>query len=219
MSRPLSYRKSTNFRSLQFSNKFKILKVKEKLPKKIVIMASGRGTNARAIIDYFAGNMQVEVSLVLSNNADAGVLDIAAERGIPTLSFTRKSFYKTEEIINVLTAIQPDLIILAGFMWMIPQNIITTFPHQIINIHPALLPKYGGKGMYGSHVHRAVLAHKERESGITIHYVNEHYDEGKIIARFKTSITSEDDLASLETKIHQLEHAHYAPVIEQLLFS
>ncbi len=202
----------------QFSNKLRILKVEnEHHPKKIIIFASGTGSNAEVIINHFSQNPAINVSYVLSNNPKARVLTMAESKSVNTLCFTRQQLYKSDFVLHFLQEQSPDLIVLAGFMWMVPLSIVQAFPDKIINIHPALLPKYGGKGMYGHHVHEAVLANGERESGITIHYVNEHYDKGQIIAQFKTAISADDNLERLETKIHQLEHAHYAEVIDQIL--
>ncbi len=185
--------------------------------KKVVIFASGTGSNAEKIIDYFSDNERVEIKMVLSNNPKAPVLKMAKKKGVNTFYFSRKALYDSKEVLAKLQKINPDLVVLAGFMWIIPQNIIRAFPKSIINIHPSLLPKYGGKGMYGNHVHRAVLAHQETETGISIHYVNEHYDEGELIAQFKVKLDKEDDLAQLVQKIKHLEHRNYAPVIEKLL--
>lgn len=140
------------------------------------------------------------------------------DNGLHTLSFDRTDFYETDKILNLLLKEDPDLIILAGFLWKVPEKIVQRFPRKIINIHPALLPKYGGKGMYGNHVHQAVLANKEAYSGISIHYVNAFYDEGQLIAQFKTPVTAEDDLDSLKEKIQKLEHENFAKTIKTLLF-
>lgn len=185
---------------------------------KIVIFASGTGSNARAIMNFFKNNKRVEISCILTNNPKAGVLKIAENEQIPARVFNREIFYKSDEILDFLQEINPDLIVLAGFMWLLPQNLVQYFEGKIINIHPALLPKYGGKGMYGNNVHKAVLENKERETGITIHYVNEKYDEGKIIAQHKLLVTPDETMDSLVEKIHRLEHENYPKVIQQLLF-
>lgn len=182
-------------------------------------MASGQGSNAQAIMDYFSDRPGVSVSLVLSNNKNANVLTIARDYGIKTVSFNRNEFYQSDKILDLLVGEAPDLIVLAGFMWKVPEKFLLAFPRKIINIHPALLPKYGGKGMYGKRVHRAVLANGEKKSGISIHYCNADYDKGKLIDQFKTPVAVEDDVASLSTKIKTLEHRNYAKVIDQLLFS
>lgn len=185
--------------------------------KHIVILASGTGSNAKAIVNYFSSRRDIRVSHILSNNPNAEVLDMAKDKGIPTYSFNRKALYKSKEVLYFLNKSQPDLIVLAGFMWIIPEGLIKAFPNKIINLHPSLLPKYGGKGMYGENVHQAVLDHKESETGISIHYINEKYDEGKIIAQFKTPVNPDDKRADLIEKIKNLEHANYAKVIDNLL--
>ncbi len=182
---------------------------------KIAIFASGTGSNASKIVEYFKGHPSIEVSLVVSNKATAPVLDMAATSGIPTLLLNRASFYETEELLGQLKGI--DLIVLAGFLWLIPDYLVRHFPRRIVNIHPALLPKYGGKGMYGKYVHQAVQAAGEKESGITIHYVNEHYDEGRLIFQTSCLLEPEDDAEVIARKVLSLEHRHFAPVIEQLL--
>lgn len=186
--------------------------------KRIIILASGTGSNAEAILNYFKNRKNIHVTHILSNNPKAKVLDMAQKRGVENLSFNRKDLYETDKILNLIKQARPDLIILAGFLWIIPKKIIENFPDKIINIHPALLPKYGGKGMYGERVHRAVLEKKEKETGITIHYVNENYDEGKIIAQYSTTLTSEDNMESVLAKIRKLEHTNYPKIIENLLF-
>lgn len=182
---------------------------------RIAIFASGTGSNARKIVEYFKGHASIEVSLVVTNKATAPVLDMAATHGIPTLLLNRVTFYETEELLGQLKGI--DLIVLAGFLWLIPDYLVRHFPRRIVNIHPALLPKYGGKGMYGKYVHQAVKAAGETESGITIHYVNEHYDEGRVIFQASCPLESEDDAEAIAQKVLSLEHRHFAPVIEQLL--
>ncbi len=184
--------------------------------KRIVIFASGSGTNAENIIKYFNHSAVVTVVRVLTNNQHAKVLDRAKRLHIKTLSFSRKEFSQEDTILNLLTK-EADYIILAGFLWRIPANIVAAFANKIINIHPALLPKYGGKGMYGMNVHKAVVENKERETGITIHFVNENYDEGAIIFQEKVSITSEDTPETVATKIHELEYEHFPKVIEQII--
>ena len=185
--------------------------------KKIIILASGTGSNAEAILNYFENNNQIKVSHILSNNPKAKVLQMAKKRNVENFSFDRKDLYESDKIYDFFKETNPDLIILAGFLWIVPEKIIRAFPDKIINIHPSLLPKYGGKGMYGNNVHHAVLTNREKETGITIHYVNEKYDEGKIIANFKTPINPEEDLNTLLIKIRKLEHQNYPKVIEQLL--
>ncbi|PZD79061.1 phosphoribosylglycinamide formyltransferase [Mesonia sp. K7] len=186
-------------------------------PKKIVIFASGTGSNAKKIIEYFADNPNIVVSQVFSNNIKAKVLKTAHELDVQALHFDKAAFYDTNEVLNVLADIKPDLIVLAGFLWLMPNKVLKEFPDKVINLHPALLPKYGGKGMYGNRVHEAVLANNEKETGITFHYVNEKYDEGKIIAQEKVTIEEGETLESLVKKIHALEHKHFVKVIENLL--
>ena len=185
--------------------------------KRIIIFASGSGTNAENIIKYFQKLKTAEVTHVFSNNQRAKVLRRAHDLKVKALHFDRASFYDTNEVLNILKDAQPDLIVLAGFLWIFPKKIIDVFPDQVINIHPALLPKYGGKGMYGDHVHEAVVRNQEKESGITIHYVNEHYDEGAIIFQAKTEVKKEDTPEDVANAIHQLEYKHFPIVIEKVL--
>ncbi len=185
--------------------------------KKIVIFASGSGTNAENIIRYFSDSENVRVALVLSNKRNAGVLDRADKHDIEALYFNRKALYRSDIILNVLKSIGPDLIVLAGFLWKFPDNILRAFPDSVINIHPALLPKYGGKGMYGLNVHRAVTENRETTSGITIHYVNENYDEGAVIFQTETAVLPSDSPEDVAHKIHALEYEHFPKVIEKLL--
>lgn len=186
--------------------------------KKIVIFASGTGSNAENIINYFQPRDQVEVVLVLSNKKTAKVLQKAHELEVNALYFDKAALYDTKEVLHILKDTDPDLIVLAGFLWMLPENILKTFPNKIINIHPALLPKYGGKGMYGMRVHETVVENKEKKTGISIHYVNENYDEGEIIAQFETELLPDETAEQIAEKIHRLEHEHFPKVIENLLF-
>ncbi|MDY8135115.1 phosphoribosylglycinamide formyltransferase [Aquimarina sp. 2201CG5-10] len=186
--------------------------------KRIIIFASGSGSNAENIIKYFNTLKNAEVTHVFSNNQRAKVLKRAHSLKVKALHFDKESFYDTNEVLNILTDAQPDIIVLAGFLWIFPKKIIDAFPNKVINIHPALLPKYGGKGMYGHHVHQAVVRNKEKETGITIHYVNEHYDEGAIIFQAKTSIAANDSAEDVANSIHTLEYKHFPIVIEELLF-
>ena len=183
----------------------------------ICIFASGNGTNAEAIIDHFSDSSEVAVQLIISSRNDAFVLQRAKNHQIRSLVLDKSKFKGTAEILDDLNNYGIDFIALAGFMWLVPAYLIKAFPNKIVNIHPALLPKFGGKGMYGSHVHDAVIAAGEVKSGITIHYVNENYDEGAIITREVCPVTSKDTAASLAEKIHELEHQHYARVIEELI--
>jgi len=185
--------------------------------KRIVIFASGSGTNAENIIKHFQRKKNAEVTHVFSNKSHAKVLNRAHALKIQALHFDREALYQTNDVLHILLDAQPDLIVLAGFLWIFPKKIIDKFPKKVLNIHPALLPKYGGKGMYGHHVHEAVVQNQEKESGITIHYVNEHYDEGAIVFQAKTAISSEDTPDDVAHKIHQLEYKHFPEVIEQVL--
>jgi phosphoribosylglycinamide formyltransferase-1 len=185
--------------------------------KRIAIFASGSGTNAERIMSHFQNHPVGKVTIVLSNKPDATVLERAARFNVPTRVFNRESFYEKEEISDLLSELDIDLIVLAGFLWLIPGGLIRNFPGRIINIHPALLPKYGGKGMYGKHVHEVVLANEETESGISIHFVNEVYDDGRIIFQAKCEVQPGDTPQSLAARIHKLEHEHYPRVIERLL--
>jgi phosphoribosylglycinamide formyltransferase-1 len=185
--------------------------------RKIAIFASGSGTNAQRIIEFFSGNPEITVSLVLSNKPDAYVLERAKKLKVPVVVFDRHTFKETNDIPNLLKKEGIDFIVLAGFLWLIPLNLIRTYPGRIINIHPALLPKYGGKGMYGEKVHEAVLQSRDKESGISIHYVNEKYDEGNIIFQAKCEVLPDDTPDSLAKRVHQLEYKHYPEVIEKLI--
>jgi len=187
--------------------------------KRIVVFASGSGTNAENLITYFNNNDHATVVLVLTNNPQAKVLDRAKRLKVSALSFNKKAFTETDDVLNILRTSKPDLIVLAGFLWKFPEKILHEFPNKVINIHPALLPKYGGKGMYGMHVHEAVVENKEPETGITIHYVNEHYDEGAIIFQTKCIVNPKDSADDVANKIHQLEMDHFPKVVEELLFS
>ena len=185
--------------------------------KNIAIFASGNGSNAERVALYFKNNDEVNIALILTNRPNAGVLKRAEKLGIPTLVFDRNSFYHTEKIADTLKNKKIDLIILAGFLWLIPNNLLKAYPGKIVNIHPALLPKYGGKGMYGHHVHQAVIDDREKESGITIHYVNENYDEGQVIFQTRVKVNDTDTPDLLANKIHKIEHEYYPVVIKELL--
>ncbi|MFO7745660.1 MAG: phosphoribosylglycinamide formyltransferase [Psychroflexus sp.] len=185
--------------------------------KKIIVFASGNGTNAINIYHYFRDNEEIEVSHILSNNKRSRVLRRAHDLGIKCIHFEKDDLYDSRTLIEVIKDINPSLIAFAGFLLKVPESFLAAFPDQIVNIHPSLLPKYGGEGMYGERVFRKTLKNKEKESGITIHYVNEEYDEGEIIAQFKIDLDSNEDLNSLEEKIHSLEYEHYPKVIEKLL--
>jgi phosphoribosylglycinamide formyltransferase-1 len=181
----------------------------------LAIFASGTGTNTQQIIQYFKSHQAVRVALVVCNKPRAGVIEVAATAGIPVLMLEKEHFFTGDAYIPELLKFGIDFIVLAGFLWKIPPRLIRTFPNRIINIHPALLPKYGGKGMYGQHVHEAVIAAGEKESGISIHYVDEWYDHGNIIFQARCEINENDDAASLAQKIHALEHMHYPAIIEK----
>ena len=185
--------------------------------KRIAIFVSGGGTNLQRIAEYFAQNNDVEIVCVVSNNKDAYANQRAKNLGIPLL-LVDKDYFNSELFIERMKSLDVDLIVLAGFLWLIPQRLIEDFPNKIINIHPALLPKYGGKGFYGHHVHEAVVAAHEKESGITIHYVNEKYDSGSIIFQKKVALTPSDTPDDVAAKIHILEQENFPLVIEKLLF-
>lgn len=186
-------------------------------PKKIVIFASGSGTNAENIIRYFENSEVVRVVAVFSNKPSAKVLIRAHKLNIKSFCFERDSFYKSDEVLNILKDLNPDLIVLAGFLWLFPSKILNAFPGKVINLHPALLPNFGGPGMYGEHVHNAVIDQKQQETGITIHYVNENYDEGQTIFQTSIPVASTDTPKSLAEKIHDLEYRHFPEVIKNLL--
>ena len=183
---------------------------------KLAILASGSGSNAENIANYFANNNNVEISLIVSNKKDAFVLERAKKLNIPSAVFTNKQMKEETDLLETLKK-EADFIILAGFLLKVPENIIEAFPNKIVNIHPALLPNYGGKGMYGMHVHNAVKANNEPKSGITIHYVNENYDEGAIIFQADTALTPEDSADDIAAKINTLEYEHFPKVIEEVI--
>lgn len=187
------------------------------MTKKIAVFASGSGSNAENIYEYFKGNDAVEVALILTNNHNAGVIERAKRLAIPYHVFNRNDFTQSNSIVDLLKEKHIDLVVLAGFLWLIPENLIDAYPNKIVNIHPALLPKYGGKGMYGDNVHKAVVAAQEKETGITIHFVNQHYDEGKIIFQAKCEVLPSDNYEDVANKIHALEYAHFPKVIEEVM--
>ena len=182
--------------------------------KRIALFASGSGTNAENIISYFTDNEQIKVDSLWSNKPNAFALKRAEKMGIDTFVFTRRELNETGEVVQRLKERKIDLIVLAGFLWLIPENLVTSF--DIINIHPALLPKYGGKGMYGMNVHRAVIENRETESGITIHLVNPVYDGGEILFQAKCSVFPDDTPEDVAQKVHKLEYNHFPKVIEKL---
>lgn len=185
--------------------------------KRIAIFASGSGSNAQKIMEHFKYSDGAEVALVLSNNPEAFVLQRADNFEIPTHVFDRHDFYESNEVVDLLKRLDIDLVVLAGFLWLVPDNLLKAFPNKIINIHPALLPKFGGKGMYGDRVHKAVLEAGEEEHGITIHFVNENFDEGEVIYQAKFRVEPGDTLEIIKFNGQQLEHLHYPKVIENLL--
>ncbi|MBK7409447.1 MAG: phosphoribosylglycinamide formyltransferase [Saprospirales bacterium] len=183
----------------------------------IAIFASGTGTNARKIMEYFASSPEVRIALVISNRKDAFVLQIAEEKGIPTLLINKESFYESHALLAALREYSISMIVLAGFLWLIPGYLVKAFEHRILNIHPALLPKFGGKGMYGHHVHEAVLASGEKESGITIHLVDERYDHGSNIFQARCPVEATDTPDTVAKKVQQLEHHYYPQVIDEYI--
>jgi phosphoribosylglycinamide formyltransferase 1 len=187
------------------------------MKKNIAIFASGGGSNAERIMAHFEDNEVAQVALVVCNKSNAGVLAIAKRYNVPTLLIDRAFFYESEHILKMMAARGIDFIALAGFLWLIPSYLVKAFPNKIVNIHPALLPKYGGKGMYGHHVHVAVKAAGESESGMTIHYVNEHYDEGNIIFQTTCPISETDTATDIAHKVLTLEHTFFATTIEKVL--
>ncbi|MEP3372439.1 MAG: phosphoribosylglycinamide formyltransferase [Maribacter dokdonensis] len=185
--------------------------------KKIILFASGSGSNVENIANYFKLRKDVTICCVLTNKSDAKVIERCNRLGINALFFNKQAFSKSNFILDMLRSLEPDLIVLAGFLWKIPEAITNAFPNKIVNIHPALLPKYGGKGMYGMHVHNAVKEAKEAETGITIHYVNAHYDEGAIIQQVKTVVNPKDSPEDIASKVHLLEYEFFPKVIDELL--
>lgn len=183
----------------------------------IAIFASGAGSNAQKIIEHFKDHKTVKVALIVSNKKDAGVVQIAQNNHIPFIIIEKEQFFKGDGYVTELKKYSINFIVLAGFLWKVPNSLIAAFQNKIINIHPALLPKYGGKGMYGHFVHEAVITAKEKESGITIHFVDDLYDHGNTIFQAKCPVTESDNADSLAAKIHLLEHTHFAAVIENLI--
>lgn len=189
------------------------------MTKRIAIFASGSGTNAEQIIKHFSRREGVKVEMVLCNKEGAGVIERSKKLGVPAIIFNKQQFYHTDNIVNTLQVAEIDLIVLAGFLWLVPDNLLKAFPQRIVNIHPALLPKYGGKGMYGMKVHKAVVANKESETGITIHYIDEVYDNGEHIFQASCPVLETDSPEDVAQKIHQLEYEHYPSVLENILKS
>lgn len=186
---------------------------------RIAVFASGSGTNAEEVFKYFKDHQRIEVALLLSNNPSAYALQRAANHDIETLVFNRQEFLDSKMIGEKLAQAGITHIVLAGFLWLIPSYLLQRFPDRIINIHPALLPKYGGKGMYGAKVHQAVKASRDLETGITIHLVNERYDEGKVLFQGRCAIGEQDTPDQIAACVQKLEHEHYPKVIEKWILS
>lgn len=186
-------------------------------PVRLAILGSGNGTNAQQISEYFAGRSDVEVACIIYNVKDAYIAQRAKNLGIESHYFRRADFYENHAVRDYLAAKRVDWVILAGFLWLVPQELLEAYPGHVINIHPALLPKYGGRGMYGHHVHEAVVANHETESGITIHIVDEHYDRGTTLFQARCSVTQDDTADSLAAKIHLLEKEHFPRVIDETI--
>ena len=187
------------------------------MKKRIAILASGVGTNAQAIIEYFKENSDANVVLIGSNKPEALVLKKAADLGVPSFVFNKSELTSRPVVLNKLLKDGIDFIVLAGFLLQLPESIIRAFPNRIVNIHPALLPKFGGKGMFGKHVHQAVIDAKEKESGITVHYVNEFYDDGVIIFQARCGVDENESVTTLAEKIHALERKYYPLIIDKII--
>jgi len=185
--------------------------------KNIAVFASGSGSNAQNIAEYFQSSREIRVSLILANKPDAFVLERAKKLNIPSMVFTREEFYDSEIILQILKRNKIDFIVLAGFLWLVPGYLLEAYSRRMINIHPALLPKYGGKGMYGDKVHQAVINSGDKQTGITIHYVNDHYDEGEVIFQDYFDILPDDTAESIAQKVHKLEYKHFPRVIEETI--
>lgn len=185
----------------------------------IAIFASGSGSNAENIVHFFKDNPGIKITRILTNNKNAGVVERAQRLEVPLTLFSKDEFYNSHQICDLLKKEKTHWIVLAGFLWLVPENLIAAYPTHIINIHPALLPAYGGKGMYGDKVHRSVIGNGEDESGITIHFVNKKYDDGQIIFQAKTKISTGETPEELAQKIHALEYKHFPEVIENIVLS
>ncbi len=185
--------------------------------KRIAIFASGSGSNAENIVNFFKDSTEVKIVQVFTNKKDAYVIERSKKLGIPYTIFSREDFYESNRVLNKLSELKCDLIVLAGFLWLVPPSLIEKYPNRIINIHPALLPKYGGKGMFGDNVHKAVVENRESLSGITIHYVNEHYDEGGVIFQATCNIEPNDTFEDVAKKVHALEYKHFPKTIHDII--
>jgi phosphoribosylglycinamide formyltransferase 1 len=183
----------------------------------IAIFASGAGSNAKKIVQYFDAHPSIKVTLIVCNKPKAGIVAIAQQENIPLIMLEKKEFFSPDHLLNRLTDKKIDFLVLAGFLWMLPVELVRSYPKKIINIHPALLPKYGGMGMYGDRVHRAVISNRERESGITIHYADEVYDHGQIILQAKCFVEQNETVEQLAAKIHALEHKNFSKTIELII--
>lgn len=207
---------NANFNWVVLKSFFRIL-FNTLIMKNIAIFASGNGTNAEQIMEYFKDNRCIRIAYLFSNNRDAFVLKRAEKFNVPTQVFTRNEFYNLNGIVPFLLEKNIHFIVLAGFLWLVPKALIKAYHNKIVNIHPALLPAYGGKGMYGHHVHQSVIANNEKESGITIHYVNEQYDSGDIIFQARCPVVENDTSDTLAKRIHELEHKHFPQIIESVV--
>lgn len=185
--------------------------------KNIAIFASGTGSNAEKIIEYFEGHPEISVKIIVSNKKNAGVLKVGEKFAVESILINKEDFYDSEKILETFEDYDVDFIVLAGFLWLVPSYLIRQYPNRIVNIHPALLPAYGGKGMYGHHIHQAVFDNKELESGITIHYVNEAYDEGAVIFQKSMDISQEDSPEAIAKKVLALEHKYFSRIVEKVL--
>jgi len=184
---------------------------------RIAVFASGSGTNAQNLIEYFMDHDRIAVRLVVSNKSDARVLERARRLGVPAVVIDRTLFYRSEQLVDILASHGINFIVLAGFLWLVPAYLLRAFPRKIVNIHPALLPGYGGKEMYGLRVHEAVIAHGDKESGITIHYLNEEYDRGDIIFQARCPVLPDDTADTLASRVHELEYKHFPEVVERVI--
>ena len=194
-----------------------VKKIGDKTVKRIIFFASGSGTNVENIIKYFHSNRAVEITLILTNNPNAGVVRRAKKMKKPLMLFSKRELLD-QSLLRKINKINPDLIVLAGFLLKIPKEFIKAFPKKIINIHPAILPKFGGKGMYGNRIHQSVKDAGEQKTGITIHFVNEYFDQGEIIFQASVNVACDDSVEEIADKVHQLEYAHYPKLINKLLF-